>query len=805
MAQAPAYQTTSWSPASGPIGGLGYDIRYSFSDYNRWYVTDAFSGFYISEDRGLTWRSSNSGILEETLTGAVPVFCATVDPHDPSVIWAGMQNFHCPVFKSTDAGESWQRKETGIDLAGVTVRGFTVHPRNPDIVYAMAEWASAEWTPDKEPRHGLDPTIDMTKGLVYKTVDGGEHWTEIWRGNNLARYCWIHPRHPDTLYVSTGIFDREAANTDTAAGIPGGVGILKSTDGGQTWQVFDQANGLQDLYIGSLAMHPLHPDTLYAAAGHAAWSNHQGRRTAGLYMAVNGGETWTRILPDNAESRETFLVVECSPADPRVIYTFTPEAVYRSDDDGAHWNRFSRETDDWGPPGIIVGFPIDAQGDPEDPMRVIVNNYLGGNVVSADGGEHWVTASDGYTGALVRHLAVTAGGAARVYAGSRSGVYASPDGGESWEGRIYTPTGMDAKFNEILGLAVDRHNPDHLMTFAADFPCILVSDNGGMEWEISTMVGDMQAMRFAPSDGAIAYAATRNGFFRSENGGHAFLQVNGDTIATQLTALEIHPDNPGLLWALTKRAGFVSSEDGGEAWIARGTGLPGIRGTCLAVHPLNSNLMYAGFAAEGQVGGNGLYRSLDGGLTWTQMTAGLEPNALIKDIIVDRTRLSTAYCCDQFTGVYATNDSGETWFTINEGLKQPAVNVLALSFDGTVLYAGTEGNGVCRLGDPGETAVPASRSGSPEGPLLHPAYPNPFNAETVIRYELDHTAEVTIDIINARGRILAVLVDSEQGAGSYRISWQGRDRYGNGVGSGVYFCRFRAGHHTAVQKMILVR
>ncbi|NIT78763.1 MAG: hypothetical protein GWO44_18200, partial [Thermoplasmata archaeon] len=58
------------------------------------------------------------------------------------------------------------------------------------------------------------------------------------------------PRDPDVLYVSTGIFDREAANSIPDSRTPGGVGIIKSTDGGQTWREVN--NGLANLYVGTL-------------------------------------------------------------------------------------------------------------------------------------------------------------------------------------------------------------------------------------------------------------------------------------------------------------------------------------------------------------------------------------------------------------------------------------------------------------------------------------------------------------------------------------------------------------------------
>ena len=74
-----------------------------------------------------------------------------------------------------------------VEEEGITFRGFATDPRDSDIVYAAGELSSWRWA--GEPRTGRE--FDLVKGVVYKTTDGGEHWTDIWRGDNLARYVWI--------------------------------------------------------------------------------------------------------------------------------------------------------------------------------------------------------------------------------------------------------------------------------------------------------------------------------------------------------------------------------------------------------------------------------------------------------------------------------------------------------------------------------------------------------------------------------------------------------------------------------------
>jgi flagellar hook assembly protein FlgD len=64
---------------------------------------------------------------------------------------------------------------------------------------------------------------------------------------------------------------------------------------------------------------------------------------------------------------------------------------------------------------------------------------------------------------------------------------------------------------------------------------------------------------------------------------------------------------------------------------------------------------------------------------------------------------------------------------------------------------------------------------------------------------------VTLEIYNVLGQRVRTLVRKKQERGLHRVSWNGENRYGTRVGSGVYFCRIEAGRFTATQKMVLVR
>ena len=92
----------------------------------------------------------------------------------------------------------------------------------------------------------------------------------------------------------------------------------------------------------------------------------------------------------------------------------------------------------------------------------------------------------------------------------------------------------------------------------------------------------------------------------------------------------------------------------------------------------------------------------------------------------------------------------------------------------------------------------------PEGFVLGQNYPNPFNPSTIIPYELAEVAHVRLEVFNTLGQRIAKLVDGEQGAGAYRVRWNGTDASGRAVAAGVYIYRLMVGGMYQAGRMVLV-
>jgi photosystem II stability/assembly factor-like uncharacterized protein len=695
----------TWVRTGGPMGGLGYDVRFGATTQEM-YVTDNYSGVFKSSNNGQTWYPSNRGITGRFWPSgdAIPVFTLNVDPNNTSIIWAGLKDVR-GAFKSTDSGMTWVDKtpdNTALPEANFVFRGFTVMPGNSNIVFASGE------IPNNPPDNGK--YFDRVTGRVLRSDDGGDHWTPIWLGDSLTRYVIVRPDNHNIIYVSTGIFDREAKNSDCKLDPPvrGGVGILRGVynGSGYDWTVLNQANGLTDLYVGSLVMHPTNPDILLAGAGNNACSyNSDNTMTGGVFITNDGGNTWHHTL-----TNDIITSVEFSPSNPQIAYAGGRDHFYISQDGGWYWELVAGFSFPWGPPGIVAGFPIDFLVDPTDPNMVFANDYGGGNVVSRDGGQTWSLASQGYTGAILFDVEINPNRSGTVYTAGKSGLFRTTSGGSAWEGMTYEP----ADLIETYSVALKPDNPQIVLSAHDNGGSMFRSVNGGYTWSEVLHLGapytkprqGFKRIVFAPSNPNIVYAgacvytvdlnsdpsATSYGIYKSTDGGITWQPANDtQTSDTCVNNLAIDPVNPEIAYAATAAESLYQTTDGGEHW-TQISGLPNdIR--AVALSPKDPNVIYVGTQ------GSGVYVSVNGGANWSPLVEGMEPNDRIWAIIFDPANPDTVYAGSFLTGVYQWLPDENRWTHINLGLRTRAVTDLAISNDGTVLYAATYGEGIFRLGD----------------------------------------------------------------------------------------------------------
>lgn len=659
-----------WESTTGPLGGLGYDVRIHPAEKLKMYVTDNFAGIVKSDTGGLVWYQANNGITTKSgATGdAHNIFSLTIDPNNPDIVWAGTfgDGSAFGVFKSTDGAQSWSLKTNGISLEGdrgLVFRGFTILPGNSNRVYAQAEVTTSI--------QGRE--FNLVKGRVYKTEDGGGSWTKIWEGDNLARYLIVHPYNSNILYLSTGIFDREANNSNCKMGIPGGVGILKTTDGGLTW--FPVNNGLTDLYVGSLRMHPNNPEILFAATGNNACSGaYDGNVTSGLFRTANGGASWEKVIANNIMGTVNFSV-----SNSNVVYAGSAAAFYRSGDGGLGWTQLFKEGSmGYGPQGIKAGFPIDVVVDPDDPYVLYANNYGGGVFRSIDGAETWVDWSKGYTGSEIHRVHIPRDQPETVHAIGRSGPFTSSGFGINWKGICNGDAVFMGEWYDIAS------QPGNAAT-------ILITDEH------------------------------QGGILRSANGGERFDEVFRHPLANAsdpekrqgFKSIAFSPANPIVVYAGMAKSRLISassapfgtviykSTDAGRSFSPRPSILDGSNVHRIIISPINSNVAYAATST-------GVYRTVDGADSWVKLDSmGFRD---IQALAVDFGQTDHIIAGEAFVGVFVSRDGGSTWTgPHNAGFSSSNPVLTALSFDtrnSNTLFAGDLYSGVYRSTDKGHTWVP---------------------------------------------------------------------------------------------------
>jgi hypothetical protein len=99
----------------------------------------------------------------------------------------------------------------------------------------------------------------------------------------------------------------------------------------------------------------------------------------------------------------------------------------------------------------------------------------------------------------------------------------------------------------------------------------------------------------------------------------------------------------------------------------------------------------------------------------------------------------------------------------------------------------------------------ATRETQPFGYILYPAYPNPFNPSTTLRFSLTETNKTTLSVYDVNGELVTRLMHETLLPGTYSVKWDGRNTAGKQMPSGLYFCQFKSGPALETQRLILTK
>lgn len=160
-----------------------------------------------------------------------------------------------------------------------------------------------------DPNNANTIYIGAPAGGIWKSTDAGQNWTPL--SDYLPQIgvsgIAIDHTNSDIIYIVTG--DKDASDTYS-------IGVLKSVDGGQTWNTTGLTFTNTSTVAADMFMHPDNPSVLWVAT------------SAGLYKTTNGGITWTNTLSGNVKD------LKLKPGNPDVVYAVTNNRFYRSTNGG---------------------------------------------------------------------------------------------------------------------------------------------------------------------------------------------------------------------------------------------------------------------------------------------------------------------------------------------------------------------------------------------------------------------------------------------------------------------------------------
>lgn len=538
----------------------------------------------------------------------------------------------------------------------------------------------------------VDPTnantlyIGAPAGGIWKSTNNGSTWIPL--SDQLPQIgvsgIVVDHTNPNVIYIATG--DKDAKDTYS-------IGVLKSTDGGTTWNTTGLTFTNTNTLAGDIIMNPNNPNMLWVATN------------VGLYRTLNGGATWTneqtgdfsqgaiRVKPDDSNTvyavtdtkfyrstnaGDTFveimtelpassgrLLLDVTPANANYVYILsattgnTFQGIYKSVNGGTNWSKTSGLTDvfesnqSW----YDLAFAV-SDTNAEEIYTGCLNVWKsvnGGAFVTKVNNWSSPTAAS-YTHADIHFLRFYGG---KLYAGTDGGVYRSTNGGTN-----FTDLTAGLQISQFYKIAVSKQSADKMVGG--------LQDNGGHAYSSN------QWKNFYGADGMDTAIDPNNsdkyyGFI--QNGSSLYMSSNaGNTLGSSVGS----PGGADGNWVtplMANAAGELFSGFAGlyklvgSAWVLQNTNSVGTGNLeHIAIDPGNDNNMFV-------VNGTGLYKSTDKGITFT---LAYSATSNITSVCVHSSNSNIIYITTSGTGgqTLKSTNGGTNFVSFSTGLPLIGKNVI---------------------------------------------------------------------------------------------------------------------------------
>ncbi|HEY2473176.1 MAG TPA: hypothetical protein VGI19_00095 [Candidatus Cybelea sp.] len=590
---------------------------------------DTGDGIYKTTDGGKNW--SYAGLRDTHMIAKL-----VLDPRDPNVVYAASMghvfrpNAERGVFKTTDGGKSWRKvlfiddKTGSIDLA--------MDSRNPNVVYA------ALWQAQRVP---WKLTSGGPGSGLYKTTDGGNHWSKISSNRGFATGTIgkigvsVAASNPQIVYATVQALDG---------------GIFRSDNGGATWRRTNSEMKLRQraFYYTAIFVDPTNPQLAYAP------------EVDGVYKTKDGGKTFTLLSPEHGDNH----IVWIDPKRPRILLVGNDGGGVISVDGGEHFSSdHNQPTGQFYHVALDNQFPFHVYGASQDegafegPSAAVgpgigpsewYSVALGESTfVAPDPTNPYVTFGSGYYSSFVSLNRITGDAKnvspwPRYMAGASSGETKYRFG---WTHPIFF---SPADPHELLVASqVVFSSMDHGQTWKIISPDLTRNDpstegpTGGpifLDQTGAETFPDISSLAVSPLDGNVIWAGSADGLVHvtTDHGGNWKLVTPPQLPEwAQISSIEPSHTQKGTAYLTASRYMWddfhpyvYQTTDYGAHWTALTNGLPADQYVFVVRQdPSEPRLLFAGTRSTA-------YVSLDSGANWQPLTLNL-PGVQVRDLAID--------------------------------------------------------------------------------------------------------------------------------------------------------------------------
>jgi photosystem II stability/assembly factor-like uncharacterized protein len=665
--------------ASRTVAGVGIPTQPSV-----FFVGVHTGGVWKTDDYGRTWRP----IFDSAPTGSIGDI--GVSWSNPDILYVGTgEGLHRPdlgvgdgIFKSTDGGKSWRH----VGLPDVQQVGrLVVHPANPDIVFVAGLG------------HPYGPNAERG---VFRTTNSGATWEKVLyiNENTGGIQVELDPKNPNIVYGV--LWEHREGPWENASFFGPNSGLYKSTDGGTTWRQLKGGlpSGAEGAGRICLGVGVSDPNRLYAAV------MGQGRGAEGFYRSNDGGESWTLVSTDNRLG----LDVRVHPTNADVVFVGNI-AAYRSDDGGRTWTSIK------GAPG-----GDDYQRIWINPLQPDIMLFTAdqGAVVTVNGGRSWSSWYNQPTAQLY-HVTTDNQFPYWVYGGQQEsgaiGIASRGNGGQ-------------ISFRDWIGVGADEY------AYIAPDPSDANIVYGGRVMRFDRRTGQAQnvapeALRsgmyrvlrtmpllFHPADPKTLFFAT-NVLWRTTTGGRNWEIISPDLSREQpdvpesigvyrtpemktmprrgvIYAVSPSPRDVNVIWAGTDDGLVHVTRDAGKTWT--NVTPPELRSwdkvSQIDAGHFEANTAYiSSNAIRRDDLRPHIYRTHDGGRTWTRIVSGIPSTGPVNVVREDPKQRGLLFAGTEREVVFSVDD-GDHWQPLRMNMPASSIRDLVIKDDDLVI--GTHGRSI---------------------------------------------------------------------------------------------------------------